>query len=89
MILSGMHIFEESDEIYKYNQFIENLFGMIQPKAYERYRKTKDLQRSEEGVDKVIYSGEDNWDDTKKELESFGFTNLDFYGETIDGDSGK
>ncbi len=83
MILSGMHIFEEGDEIYKYNQFIENLFGMLQPKAYERYRKTKDQQRSEEGVDQVIYTGEDDWESTKKTLEEFGFSNLDFYGDKL------
>ncbi len=83
MILSGMRIFEEEDEIYKYNQFVETLYGLIQPEAYQKYKKAKDLQRSEEGVDKVIYKGEDNWEDIKKDFEAFGLTNLDLWGETL------
>lgn len=82
-ILAGMHIYDEMAEIDKYNEFIETMFALIQPNSFNKYKKKKDLQRSEEGVDTVIYKGEDNWEEIMEEFGEYGFTNLDLYGETL------
>jgi hypothetical protein len=78
-----MHIFEEADEIDKYNEFVEVLYGLLQPKAYQKWKKGKDLQKAEEGVDKVIYKGEDDWQEIMKEFAAFGLTNIDPFGEGL------
>ncbi len=76
-----MHEFDEVHEIDKYNEFIETLYMIVQPKAYSKYKKKKDLQRSEEGVDAVIYKGEDNWEEIMEEFKAFGFGNIDPFGQ--------
>ena len=72
-----MHHFEEVHEIDKYNEFIETLYMIVSPESYKKYKKNKDLQRAEEGVDQVIYKGEDNWEEILEEFKDFGFHNID------------
>ncbi len=81
--MSGMLRYEEVAETDKYNEFIETIFAIVQPKAFKSFNDKKKLQRSEEGVDHVIYKGEDNWEEIKKDFEAFGLTNLDLWGETL------
>jgi hypothetical protein len=78
-----MHIFEEVDEIEKYNQFVESLFALLQPEAYQKHKAKTDLQRLEEGVDQVIYHGEDDWNEIMKDFHEFGITNVDVFGEGL------
>jgi len=78
-----MHEYDEVDEVEKYNQFIENLFAIVQPQAYKKYKEKTDLQRMEEGVDEVIYHGEDDWQEIMKDFHAFGIENVDVFGEGL------
>lgn len=78
-----MHIFEEVDEVEKHNEFVEELFAIVQPKAFKKYKDKRDLQRMEEGVDEVIYKGEDDWQEIMEEFKAFGFDNIDPFGERL------
>lgn len=78
-----MHYFEEADEIDKRNWLFNTIYSIVQPQSYNKWKTKKDFIREEEGVDQVIYRGEDDWEDIMEEFKAFGMTNIDIHGEGL------
>lgn len=78
-----MFNFEEDDEIEKRNWLQEMLYKFLHPTDYEKWKHKKDFIRNEEGVDQVIYKGEDDWDDILEDFNVLGMTNIDAFGEGL------
>jgi hypothetical protein len=79
----GIREFEEWEHTEELRMMAEAMFSFMRPEVYARWKKGQNTIKSEEGVDHVVYKGEDDWTEIDKELKEFGFTNLDYFGKTL------
>ncbi len=73
LVLSGLIQFEAYDKreerVEMMNIFTENIFAIMQPKSYAQWKKKKDRDKQEHGVDEVIYKDEpENLDEVLREF---------------------